>query len=786
MGASPPFYSVACACRTRAHVEMSSGSQDRSIAQALTCFRAGDLGRAAQILDNVLADQPDNFNALHLLGILHAIGGDNDQAEILYRKALHVDPDHGELRVNLALALLAGGKFEEALTHIRAALSLNEKNAVAHFTCGTILGKLKRHVDAITSFDRALAINPGYARARAGRGSALGELKRFDEALAEYDKALSIDPRSAETWSSRGNVLGDLERYGEALESFDRALGIDSGSTETWTNRGVILGELKRFGEALTCFDKALSIDRGNADTWYNRGIALRALKRHDEAIACLDKALGIDPGHAGAWHNRGIACSELARYDDAVANYARALTIDPDLAYCLGNWLYAKMTLCDWDGLEGAYDKGFEQVERDRPAFSPLTLLVTPATASLQKKCAEIYVKDQLGRTTEAGPVIARHEDRKIRIGYFSADFKTHPVSYLAAGMFESHDRNRFEVFGFGLDHVENDEMRRRVVSGFDRFIDLSALDTAEAVGRARKIGLDIAIDLNGHTSGARTDIFGNRVAPVQINYLGYPGTMGARFIDYIVADETVIPREQQIHYAEKVVYLRGSFLVNDDKRRIAQDVPSRAAAGLPERGFVFCSFNNPAKIAPAVFSVWLRLLHKIEHSILWLTPRHPTTGENLRRMARAGGVAPDRLVFAERVASNGEHLARHRLADLFLDTLPYNAHSTAADALWAGLPVLTCIGPTFSGRVGASLLSAIGLPELITGSLEEYESLALELATDPLRLSALMEKLQRHRLTYPLFDTASFTKRIEHAYTQVWERHRDGLPPDHIHVQS
>jgi predicted O-linked N-acetylglucosamine transferase (SPINDLY family) len=756
------------------------------MSQAVQCFRAGDLNRAKQITENILVNQPSNFDALHLLGVINAIGGANDEAELLYKKALHINATHEELRVNLTFALVAVGKFEEALISIEKVLLSNRRNAIAHFTHGNILRALKRQGEALASFDRALSINPDYAKAWANRGVTLNELKRYDEAIANFDKALGINPDSVEAWCNRGIAFGALKGYDEALANYDKAISINPESAEAWSNRGNVLGDLKRHGAALASFDKALSINSESAETWSNRGNVLGELKRYGEALACFDKALSIDPRYADAWYNRGIAFSELTRYDEALDSHAQALAIEPDLAYCFGNWLHTKMILCDWGGLEEAFNRALEEIERGRPAFSPFTLLATPAPTSHQKKCAEIYVGDQYGHVTAGAPSFTRHEDKKLRIGYFSADFKAHPVSFLTVGMFEAHDRNRFEICGFGLDQAENDKMRRRVVDAFDQFIDLSASDTSEAIDVVRKTELDIAIDLNGHTSGGRTEILSSRIAPIQINYLGYPGTMGAGFIDYIIADEIVIPREHRIHYAEKVVYLPDSYLVNDGTRRIAQFVPSRAEIGLPQRGFVFCSFNNPVKITPEMFGVWMRLLRQVEDSVLWLTPRNSIAGDNLRREAYSRGVDPDRLIFAARVDSNDEHLARHRLADLFLDTLPYNAHSTAADALWAGLPVLTCIGSTFSGRVGASLLNAIGLPELITKSLEEYEALALELATRPGKLSSLTEKLRRNRSTHPLFDTTLFTKHMESAYTKMWERYRSGLPPDHIYVEA
>jgi predicted O-linked N-acetylglucosamine transferase (SPINDLY family) len=351
---------------------------------------------------------------------------------------------------------------------------------------------------------------------------------------------------------------------------------------------------------------------------------------------------------------------------------------------------------------------------------------------------------------------------------------------------MLECHDESRFDVSAISLGADDNSKMGRRLKAALPRFIDARTFSDEHIANLVRSLEVDILVDLMGFTKNARTQIFALRPAPVQVSYLGYPGTMGASYVDYIIADRIAIPEEKRECYLEKVVYLPDSFMGNDFERKISERLPRRSECQLPEAGFVFCAFNNSYKIAPQIFDIWIRILRQVENSILWLSGTNETAIRNLGREAQNRGVDPSRLVFAQRLPLNEDHLARHRLADLFLDTLPYNAHATASDAVWAGLPVLTCLGETFAGRVAGSLLNAVGLPELITTTPEAYERMAIELATHPERLAAIKHKLEENRLTAPLFDTKLFTKHIEAAYTAMHERNQAGLAPDHIIVSN
>jgi predicted O-linked N-acetylglucosamine transferase (SPINDLY family) len=439
-------------------------------------------------------------------------------------------------------------------------------------------------------------------------------------------------------------------------------------------------------------------------------------------------------------------------------------------------------MKICSWLGLAEFLEDLSEKVVANEKVINPFPLLALNDDALLHKKSSEIYVQSRYPLNPVLGPIIKHPQSQKIRVGYFSADFKNHPVAFLIAQLFEMHDRNKFETHAFSLVGA-SDEMRGRLAKAFDHFINIQTQSDVQVAQLARSFGIDIAVDLTGLTKDARTGIFAHRAAPIQVNYLGYPGTMGADYIDYIIADKTLISPELQSYYSEKVIYLPYSYQVNDRKRLISDRKFTRQELGLPEHGFIFCCFNNNFKILPATFEGWMRILKAVEGSVLWLFQDNSWAVENLKKEAEKQGISADRLVFAERMPLP-EHLARHRQADLFLDTFPYNAHTTASDALWTGLPVLTLIGRSFASRVAASLLNAVGLPELITNTQEEYESLAIELAMNPQKLTDIKLKLDRNRLTTPLFDTPLFTKNLEDAYIKMHERYLEGLPPECINI--
>ena len=607
---------------------------------------------------------------------------------------------------------------------------------------------------------------------------------QYTEALKYLNESLKALPKNALALSNLGNVYLELKEYDKALEAYDKSIKLDSKYAEAWSNKGNALHELKNYQDAIACHDKALSLNPGYAEAWSNKGNVLNDLKRYDEALACHDKALSLNPGYAEAWSNKGNVLNDLKRYDEAFACHDKALSLKPNIPWIYGELLHTKMRVCSWPGFNDHLINLSHQVLANKEVITPLPLLSLTDDALLHKKSSEIYFQAKYPQSAALGPIQKRPLNHKIRLGYFSADFHNHATGHLIAELFELHDQNQFELFGFSFSPTRGDVMYERLVKSFDQFIEVGNNSAIEIAELSRDLNIDIAIDLKGFTQNCRTGIFAYRAAPIQVSYLGYPGTMAAEYMDYLIADRILIPEQSQAAYSEKIVYLPNSYQVNDRKRFIAERRFTRQELGLPENGVVFCCFNNNFKMIPETFAGWMRILKAVEGSVLWLFQDNSWALENLKQEAVNHGIDPSRLVFAERMPLP-EHLARHRVADLFLDTFPYNAHTTASDALWAGLPVLTLMGQSFASRVAASLLNAIGLPELITTTIQDYEALAIELAKNPEKLKALKEKLAHQRLTTPLFDTPQFTKDLEQAYLQMVQRYQADLPPANLLIE-
>jgi predicted O-linked N-acetylglucosamine transferase (SPINDLY family) len=675
--------------------------------------------------------------------------GKTKEAEQAFKKLLRKQPRHVAGLNLLAVLLTQLGRYGEAERYAKLALDENAASDVTFYNYGIILKNLKRPAEALERFDQALAINSTVA----------------------------------ETWSNRGVVLGDLKRYADAIGDFDRAIAINPNYADAFYNKGNALAQLRLRDPALGAYERALLLKPNLAKAWCGRGQVLNDLKQYDRAFAAYDKALALNANLAEAWYGRGNLFAELKQYGNAFAAYDTALKIKPDLPYLQGSRLHAKMHLCDWRDLDADIAGVLSAIRKGRPAAVPFSILSIPATAADQRKCAEAYIADKFPSilSKEERREIRTHE--RIRVAYFSSDFNEHATGHLTAGLFEHHDRSRFEWTAISLGPPRPSGLNNRIKEAFEHYIDTWPKTPSEIAGLVRELDVDIAVDLNGLTLNSSPDIFAARPAPIQVAYLGYPGTTGAGYFDYILADRLVIPETDTDSYTENVVWLPHSYQVNDSKRPIAEHTPTRSQCGLPETGFVFCCFNNTFKITPDVFAVWMGLLRDVPDSVLWLLDADSRASENLRRHAAASEISPERLVFAPRMTS-ADHLARHRLADLFLDTLHYNAHTTASDALWVGLPVLTCLGSTFAGRVAASLLHATGLYDLATTSLGDYRALALKLARDPAFLRSVKTRLAQNRDTAALFDTRRFARNIEAAYSTMWERYRTGQPPANFAV--
>ena len=702
-----------------------------------------------------------------------------------FDKALSLKANYPEVYCNKGKALAGLNLYDQALAAYDNALALNPVLAEAWIGRGNTYCELKRYNEALGAYDKAVGIKGDLAEAWLGRGNVYARLQQPNDALTDYDKALTARPGFAEAWVGRGNVNLTLKRYDDACAAYDSALKLKPHLAEAWIGRGNLFYNLWKFDEAGAAYDKALALNADLAGAWVGRGNVLYARFRYDEAQVAYEKACALKRDLAEAWVGRGNVFSKLRRHADAFAAYDAALAIDPDLKFVQGDRLHAKQDLCDWTVFEADAARLVAAIREGKSASVPFALLsIAAASAADQLCCAKAFVAD---RYPTVSPLWQgeRYKHDRIRVAYLSRDFREHPVSFLMAGMFECHDTSRFETAAISWGPDDDSAIRNRIKNAFERFINVDTQDEATIAALIREMEIDIVVDLMGFTEDLRTRIVAARPAPIQANYLGYVGTMGAPYIDYIIADKILIPKDQYEFYSEKIVCLPNSFQINDRKRRISDKVFTRAEAGLPQDAFVFCCFNNVYKITPDVFDSWMRILKQVDRSVLWLVAEGPDVERNLRSEVAARSVNPARLIFCQRLPLP-EHQARLRMANVFLDTSPYNAGTTASDALWAGLPVVTRIGETLAGRMAASVLNAVGLPELIAATSESYEQIAVELAMQPEKMASIKRKLADNRLTTPLFDTKLFTKHIEAAYIAMYERYQAGLAPAHLIIPT
>ena len=605
----------------------------------------------------------------------------------------------------------------------------------------------------------------------------------LSEAHRMYLELLIDQPGHADALHLLGVTAHQFGHWRQAVALIDRAICVDRSQAAYYSNRGNALKKLKQYAAAIASFNEAIRLKADFAAAFFNRGVVLNEQQQYDVALSSCDRAICLKSDYAEAYSIRGYALQALKRYDAALASFDHALAISDVLPYIRGHRLHVKMIASLWQRHDAEAADLIGKIQSGDRAATPFPVLSLVDSLAVQHQAATIYGGDTSPLDDCLGAIGKRPRRQRIRIGYYSADFRDHAISYLMAELFECHDRDRFELYGFAFGPTDHGQMRQRIATAFDRFFDIGDQSDLAAAQLSRSLGIDIAIDLMGYTENQRMGIFALRAAPIQVNYLGYPGTTAAAYMDYLIADRTLIPEECQKYYSERIAYLPNSYQANDTRRAISTNPIAREDLGLPNGGFVFCCFNKNYKITPAIFACWMRILAAVEGSVLWLLEEVPTAVANLREQACRRGVRGERLIFAKRVPV-AEHLARHRAADLFLDTLPYNAHTTASDALWAGLPVLTCMGESFASRVSASLLNAIDLAELITTNLADYEALAVKLATNAEALQSIKRKLDGHRSTTPLFDIELFTRHIEDAYRQMYERYQADLPPERIYV--
>jgi predicted O-linked N-acetylglucosamine transferase (SPINDLY family) len=750
--------------------------------EALALHQLGDLTGAENAYRGILRTFPRDFDATYLLGLVCLQKGAFTEAESQFRRAITINPKAANALNDHGSALLEIDKPAEALVQYDKAIALDPTMADAFNNRGNALIRLRRFDEAVGSFDQAIALNPAHALAYCNRGNALRQLGRHEEALASYQAAIALRSDYAEAYNNSGNALSELKRCKAALAAYEKAIAIRPFFVEAHCNRADALIDLRHYNDALAAADRAVALNPEFANAWRARADCLQNLARNDESLIAYERALKLSPDLVDAWSGKGNALHRLKRHADAASSFVSLLKIRPEYPFAKGMLLHQKLMTCEWSGIAELINEIERDIDLGRLSAEPFGWQAVSSSPRSLLRCAEIFNVAKFPVDFNAAPA-RPPEHRKIRIGYLGDVFREQAVSFLLVGALELADKSRFELYGFDNGVNDKSETRKRVEASLTEMVDITSRDDASIAALIRQREIDILVNLNVYFGDHRTGVFAKRPAPIQANYLGFPATLGASYSDYIIADRWVIPPDDRDFYSEKVVYLPECYQANDRKKAISPREFSRAECGLPENGFVFCCFNNNFKITPGMLERWMRILRKTADSVLWLLDDNPSAGVNLRAEAKARGIDPDRLIFAKRMHLT-EHLARHRLADLFLDTLPYNAHTTASDALWAGLPVLTQVGSTFPGRVGASLLNAVGLPELITSTPQTYEDLAVELAANPEKLTTIKRKLANNRLTMPLFDTALYARRLDAAYAAMYERYRAGLSPDHIEL--
>lgn len=778
----------------------------------------GKLKETVKCYKKVLELRPNLTGTINNLGNILRELGRSKEAISQYKKAIEIDPDFVEVYFNLGTTFQELDMLDKAVKFYKKAIEINSDYAEAHNNLGVAYKDLKDFDSAIQAYQKAIKINPEYAEAHNNIGILFRELGQLDLAIKSHETALKIIPEYAEAQNNLGIILIENKELYKAIERFEKSIAADTNFIEAYNNLGSAYMELNNFDSSLNNFQKALIINPDYVEAHNNLGSLYMHLGQLDEAVECFKKSIKINPNFEYAHNNLGLAYHDLDNLDEAAksfkkamslnpsyfdpcANYGNLLTdlkkldeslkhyelaykLNPDADFLLGNIVHTKMHLCIWDNFSNQLVELKNKINDGRKEIGPFALMALIDDPEIQKKTSLIYAQDKFPKSNLLPKIENYPKHKKIRIGYFSFDFREHPVTTLTAELYEVHDRSQFEVYAFSYGPDTKDEMNLRIKSGVDHFYDVQKMPHKDLVLLVRSLEIDIAIDLGGFTASAITSIFAMSVAPIQLSYIGFLGTMGANYYDYLISDLTIIPESSQKHYSEKIIYLP-NFQANDSKQSFSVTSFSRKDLGLPEKGFVFSCFNNTYKLTPSAFDSWGRILKSVEGSVLLVFASNKTAEKNLTKEINRRGIASERLVFGNRL-SRAEYLGRYKVVDLFLDTNPYNAGTTSSDALRMGLPVITYLGQSFPSRMGASILKSINMPELIANSQNEYESMAIELAKNPKKLIEIKEKLAINIKTAPLFNSQLFTKHLESAYRIIYDRHNNGLKPDHVFVDD
>ena len=704
-------------------------------------------------------------------------------AKLIYENILLVDKKNFDALFFLAVILINFKNYKKAKDLLEQVVLIKPNFADAYNNIGICLEKLNDLDGAIKNYNLAINNRPNFAEAHNNIGVVFQKLRNFDQAILQYKKAITYKNLYLDAYVNLANLFKETKQFEEAIKNYDLAINLNPKLAEVYNNKGNALKEIRKFEEAIKNYDLAINLNPKLAEVYNNKGNALKEIRKFEEAIKNYDLAINLNPNFAEAYFNTATALQDIKNFEKAVLYFEKALLLDKEIPFCKGYLLHAKMLCCNWSGLNELYKEIYNDVEKNRYSATPFGYQAICDDESNLQKCAQLYSSKRFPEIKNNLFSKKVSKNKKIKIGYLCGEFREQATSILMTEVWEKHNKEDFEIIAFDSGWDDKSLRRNRIINAFDKFIDISKVSDLDAAKIIYKEQIDILINLNGFFGTGRPVVFSYRPAGIQINYLGFPGTIGSKYIDYILCDQTVVPPQSKKFYNEKIIYLPDSYQANDTKRNISDKKFLREELSLPKESFVFCCFNNNYKITPNMFDVWARLLKKIDNSVLWLIDGNSEATENLKKEAKIRNIDVCRLIFAKRMKLE-DHLARHKNADLFLDTLPYNAHTTASDSLWAGLPVLTCLGKAFPGRVAASLLRSLDLPELITYSENEYISKAEELALNPEKLTLIKNKLDTNKFSQPLFNTELFCRNLESVFKIIFEKYSLGLETEDIRL--
>ena len=752
------------------------------INELISIFKTGDLNKAEKISLSITHNFPDHPFSWKILGFIYKNKKKYSESLAVNKKAIQLSPDDPELYNNIADVYNKLGKLNNAIENYKKALKIKNDNFISYYNLGCIYLRTGEINEAEKNFYCVLDYKPDFIPSYVNLGITLNKANKNIEAETIFKKGISINNNIFELYFYLGGTLDKLGKIDESIYNYKKAIYLKPNFFGTYSNLGSAFHKLGKFEEAVTNYKKAIQLNDSSPETFNNYGNLLRQMGNLKDSEKYLNKAISLNSKYANAYSNLGNVLKMMGKLDESINAYEKAIKINPNLSRSKAHLLYQKKNICDFT-VTDRISKINSTLGISTSSIVPFSALSWNDNSEEQFLRSKKYINENFRNDINTTSVNLIYNNKKIKIGYFSADFYDFPSMHLMIGLLEKHNRNIFDIYAFSYGPNNNDWMNKRIKLAVDHFIDIKNLSTKEIIEITRKHKIDIAIDENGFTQNARTELFQSRLSPLQINFLGYPGTSGANFIDYMIADHIVIPKNQRQYYSENIIYLPHCYQPNDNRREISSIQSNRNDFGLPQDAFVFCCFNKTYKIGFLEFSIWMKVLKKVKHSVLWLLKSNIWAMQNLKIEAKKNGINPDRLIFAERT-NIAEHLKRHTHADLFLDTFNYNAHTTASDALWSGLPVVTKQGNQFAARVASSLLSSLDLQELITKNINEYEKLILELALDKTKLLKIKAKLLKNKLAKPLFDTERYTKNFEQGLQKIYEGYYNGEKPKDIDV--